>query len=85
MIHVALDASYILASFYLRADDRVGGEIILLIHALFETQEFHRICARISHTSVQFYRKNIEIEKKFSCFKQDLNTSGVADCWKRNE
>jgi len=36
MIHAALDASYILASFYLRADDRVGGEI-LLIQALFGT------------------------------------------------
>ena len=68
MIHAALDASYILASFYLRADDRVGGEI-QLIQALFGTQEFHMICIRISHTSVQFHRKNIGIEKKVLVFQ----------------
>jgi hypothetical protein len=46
---------------------------------LFGTQEFHRNHARILQESVQFYRKNVGKEKKFSCSKQALkhgDTSG---------
>lgn len=76
LIHVTLDANYILASFCLCAEQ-----------GLFETWEFHRICTWISHVSDQFYRKNLETEKKKLVFQAvfDNRHFGVANCWKRNE